>query len=512
MVSGLDDMPVIHDHDRIRVADRGKPVRDDQAGAVLHELHHRVLDLLFRAGVDAGGRFVQDQDLRVGKEGPADGEQLPLALGKTGSCARQHRVVTVRQRRHHLVAVREPRRLDHPLVRNRGIRVLQVCPDRVREQDRILQDDPDAVPELVAGNIVNVHPVHRDLPGIDVVEAHEEVYDGGLSGAGGTDQGDLLPGLHLQVEIIDDLLPGHIAEIHMAELDHSVARRHRLRPAPVLALLIQDREDPLRACDRRLDLAEQLCKLVDGTGELLGIDDEGGDHAYGDHSPKGKPCAEGCHDDKGAVVQHVHDRPHGVADNVRDDPRAGQFISRPVKFRDGLLLQIVGRHGPAGRHLLLDDAVEGAEECLPLQVILPHQGGHDPGRRHGKDHRGAGQKRQRHAEQKHDDHGADQRQDAGEHGGQRLADDVGDIFRVIRHAAHDIAVGVGVQIRDRQTDDLCEQFLPHPPHHVPGKLRREVALQKGRRGMDHIEEDHGGKHRRDPVKVPADEAVDGPGL
>ena len=90
-------MPVIHDHDHVRVPDGREPVGNDQAGAVLHELHHRVLDLLLRAGINAGGRLVQDQDLRIGKERPADGQKLPLALGKsgTGACQLESRAASI---------------------------------------------------------------------------------------------------------------------------------------------------------------------------------------------------------------------------------------------------------------------------------------------------------------------------------------------------------------------------------------------------------------------------------
>ena len=61
----LDDMPLLHDHNLVRVPDGGKAVGDDQTGTAFHQLHHGVLDLLFGTGIHAGGSLVQDQDERI---------------------------------------------------------------------------------------------------------------------------------------------------------------------------------------------------------------------------------------------------------------------------------------------------------------------------------------------------------------------------------------------------------------------------------------------------------------
>ena len=80
MRAGFDDVPMIHDDDLIRVPDGRKSVRDDQAGAVTHELDHGVLDMLLGPGVNGGGCLVEDQNLWIAEEGAPDGQQLALAL------------------------------------------------------------------------------------------------------------------------------------------------------------------------------------------------------------------------------------------------------------------------------------------------------------------------------------------------------------------------------------------------------------------------------------------------
>ena len=37
----LDNGAVVHDENQIRIANRGQPVGDDEAGAALHQLVHR---------------------------------------------------------------------------------------------------------------------------------------------------------------------------------------------------------------------------------------------------------------------------------------------------------------------------------------------------------------------------------------------------------------------------------------------------------------------------------------
>ena len=83
----LDDLPVVQHHDLGRRLDGGEAVGDDEAGAPLHEHVQGPLDQLLGRGVHAGGGLVQDQDARVGDEGPGEGEQLALAPGR-GCCPR----------------------------------------------------------------------------------------------------------------------------------------------------------------------------------------------------------------------------------------------------------------------------------------------------------------------------------------------------------------------------------------------------------------------------------------
>ena len=74
----LDDRAVIHDQDQIRVANSGESVGNHKACAALHQLAHGLLNEHLGSGINATGRFIQNQDLRIGQEGTRNGQQLLL--------------------------------------------------------------------------------------------------------------------------------------------------------------------------------------------------------------------------------------------------------------------------------------------------------------------------------------------------------------------------------------------------------------------------------------------------
>lgn len=76
------DLPFLHYHNPVGFFDGGQAVRDDDGGAVLHQVFQRRLHVAFGLGVEGGGGLVQNQDRRVLEDGPCDGDALPLAARK----------------------------------------------------------------------------------------------------------------------------------------------------------------------------------------------------------------------------------------------------------------------------------------------------------------------------------------------------------------------------------------------------------------------------------------------
>ena len=75
----VDDPAAVDDHDAVGQAQRRAAVGDEDRRAALHDLAQRGVDLLLGRGVDRRGGVVEDEDARVGEEGPGQGDALALA-------------------------------------------------------------------------------------------------------------------------------------------------------------------------------------------------------------------------------------------------------------------------------------------------------------------------------------------------------------------------------------------------------------------------------------------------
>jgi hypothetical protein len=98
-------------HDGVGPADGRQAVRDDERGAVPHQVGQRVLHQQLRLGVERRGRFVQDQDRRVLQQRARDGQALALPARQPLAALADARLVPVRAALDELVRVRRARRL-----------------------------------------------------------------------------------------------------------------------------------------------------------------------------------------------------------------------------------------------------------------------------------------------------------------------------------------------------------------------------------------------------------------
>ena len=80
MVSGLDDVTVLHHDDDVGAAYRRETVRHNEARAPLHHLSERALYLHLGSGIDGGGRFVENQHRRQAEHDARYAKKLPLSL------------------------------------------------------------------------------------------------------------------------------------------------------------------------------------------------------------------------------------------------------------------------------------------------------------------------------------------------------------------------------------------------------------------------------------------------
>ena len=77
--TAFEDAAGVDDQDAVGPQDRAEAMRDYERGAAFEELLERALHELFGGGVDGAGGFVQEEDARVGQEGPRETDELALA-------------------------------------------------------------------------------------------------------------------------------------------------------------------------------------------------------------------------------------------------------------------------------------------------------------------------------------------------------------------------------------------------------------------------------------------------
>ena len=202
--AALDDASVVEDHDRVAVADGGQAVRDDEDRPPFHQRVHAALHERFGARVDGAGRLVENHDRGIGDGRARDGEQLPLALREVRAVGRQHRVVALGQARDEIVRVGQLRGADAVVVRGVELAVADVVHDRAGEEVDVLQDDADRMTEIGFFDAVDVDAVVFDLAVGVVVEAVDEVCNRRFARAGRADEGELLAGLGVERDVVQD--------------------------------------------------------------------------------------------------------------------------------------------------------------------------------------------------------------------------------------------------------------------------------------------------------------------
>ena len=131
---------------------------------------------------------------RVEQEGPGDGDALALAAGEGDAALAHPLVVAVGQAHDEVVdAGCLGGRLDL-LLRGLGPSVGDVVAHGADEEEDILLDGADAGPQGLELEVANVDPIDGDRALGHVVEARQEVDDGGLAAAGGAERAMILPG------------------------------------------------------------------------------------------------------------------------------------------------------------------------------------------------------------------------------------------------------------------------------------------------------------------------------
>ncbi len=218
----LDDLAVVDDQDHVGPADGAESVGYDEAGPPTHEPPEGLLNLYFRARVDAARGLVQDKYCGVCDQGPGDAYELPLSLADVARPLAELGLVAFGQAPYEAIRVCVLGGLYALLVRGVQPAVPDVIHHGAAEQEHVLEHDSQLPSQVVLLDLPDVAAVYLDAAVVDVVEPREQVHDGRLPRPCGAHEGDGLARLGLQADVLEHRDAWVVLEVHVLELDVSL--------------------------------------------------------------------------------------------------------------------------------------------------------------------------------------------------------------------------------------------------------------------------------------------------
>src|SRR5262249_20839929 len=143
------------------MADRAEPVGDDEARPSGQQRSQRLLDADFGERVDRTGRFVENQDPRVGEHRPREADQLTLAQRQPAAALADLRRQSVGERLEHIETAEALYGQRDFFVRGEGATDTDVLKNRSGEQKVMLEHDSQLVMERLRNDVTRVLPVHE---------------------------------------------------------------------------------------------------------------------------------------------------------------------------------------------------------------------------------------------------------------------------------------------------------------------------------------------------------------
>src|SRR5262245_66157882 len=115
-------------------------MRDEEGGAVTQQRCQAGLHEAFGLGVNAGGGFVEDEQARVGEQGPYETEQLALAVAEQAATLTHIGIIAVGEAHDESVRPKGLCRGYDGRIAGGGIAIAQIIAHSAAEEKRLLQD------------------------------------------------------------------------------------------------------------------------------------------------------------------------------------------------------------------------------------------------------------------------------------------------------------------------------------------------------------------------------------
>src|SRR4029077_15287798 len=232
----LADLAVLQHENHVRATNGGQAVGNDKRGAANHEIAERALHVHLRLGIQLRGGFIKNEDGRIFQNGAGDGDALALAAAEASAALADHGVVALRQFHDEIVRQGGFCGVDHALLGNILQAVADVVPRRIVKQDVFLSDHGNLLAQGFDSDTADVHAVEANGAGGGLVEARQQIDQGGFSRAARTDQGDDLPAARAKSNILQDngIAPA-VGKAYIVKFDFAGEGEQRWR-AGLLAL------------------------------------------------------------------------------------------------------------------------------------------------------------------------------------------------------------------------------------------------------------------------------------
>ena len=156
--------------------------------------------------INRRSRFIQNQHWRETKHDSCNTKKLLLPLGKTRIFIGYNGIITVRKpfdKTVRMAGFRRPDNLFFRSVRSAHRNIFANCS---APEPCFLQDHSIGFPKTASGRVHDRDTVNLNSSAVHVIETHQQVDDRCLSASGRSYNGNSLPGLRMQVQMLNQFL------------------------------------------------------------------------------------------------------------------------------------------------------------------------------------------------------------------------------------------------------------------------------------------------------------------
>ena len=482
-------------------------MRDHERGPTAHDPGDRLLDQRLRLRVDVCGCLVEDQDARIAEDRASEGHELTLSDREILGAFRQRRVIALRETLDPLIGADHFGRGDRLLTGRLKIAVEDVVEHRAREQERILQDNADALHQRRPRHFAYVVPIDPHGALGHFIVAGDQRGDRGLAGASLADQCDRFAGLDFEIKVEQDpdaidVLQRDIVEMHVTG---NVRQVLRVGGVLDLGLGVEHFKHPLRAGHRALEHRVLQHQVADRVEEALDADREGDNRR--DAGRLFQTAAAEAHrrhhdDQRGRERNQDFDQRH---DRGREQSGlAGRTkipVVDPVEPLGILRLAIQTLHDSDAVEVFVQSRVDGCDRDARLEerhpcALAPPGHRDDQDGQHGEGNKGQLPiNEQQHG---HDDHQAEYVANHGQHAGRQHLLQHLDVGSDPRHDRADLAPVIEAMLQPHQ---MIENLLTHASQDRMPDIGHQPLTQELRAPRD--QHDHA-EGECDPVELRED--------